>query len=778
MSDVKLSIEVQADAAQAQAALEEMNRRVEETAKATQGLGEGQFSVDTSRAQAALSELEAAIQEIGNVEVGATADTSRAQAALSELAAFINAVPDAEAGASVDTGRAQAALSELAAAIDAMPDGQFSVDTSRAQDELAELNTDIRDMPDAETNAEADTGRAQVSLSDLERLVMEIAAALKHLGGMDANLDASGGIAAMEGLCTSADAAGDSVEGVNGTGIELDSGDAVESIERVENEAEAAGEAMQASGNLGEQALGHVTTAAVSLERGIRRTAETIKHAMGSAASSMQQSLTHAMGNLISGGIQKLTGAISSAFSTAAKSVVEFGAAQEQARLKYQVLLGDVAKGDKLFARLQEFANITPFSSDDVIKAGQALLSFGTAAGDVENTLRAVGNAAAATGTSAAEMANIFGKAMVKGKVEAETLNQMSERGVPIVRALAQTMGVSEQAIYKMTSQGKIKADDLRKAFFSLSESGGSFSGMMEQQAETVGGKWSTLQGKIQLIAGTLGEQLAPIMGKIMDYAIRLADALNLEVATGRAVKAIGGFVQAAIPVLAEVATYVYSMFEGIRMAFNLVVNTVKGLWNMLIGSLKVGVGGFLSSLEMFLESVLKAYNTVASTVGMDVVDEKVSLGGRELVESGASQAKEGWSQVTTGNMDVMNASLDRYEGFRDAADGVAEKISGMIGNVTEGITENIRKTAENAEKAVLGGGNAPASEDDGMGGASSAAKGMEVDSLAKIGLYNFAQAATDSLDMRRNRLLEGIKSGIDALRGGKAPAQMEVRAV
>ena len=406
------------------------------------------------------------------------------------------------------------------------------------------------------------------------------------------------------------------------------------------------------------------------------------------------------------------------------------------------------------------------------------MLSFGTAAGDVENTLRAVGNAAAATGTSAAEMANIFGKAMVKGKVEAETLNQMSERGVPIVRALAQTMGVSEQAIYKMTSQGRIKAEDLRKAFFSLSESGGSFSGMMEQQAETVGGKWSTLQGKIQLIAGTLGEQLAPMMGKIMDYAIRLADALNLEVATGRAVKAIGGFAQAAIPVLAEVATYIYSMFEGIRMAFNLVVNTVKGLWNMLIGSLKAGMGGYLVYLETILSGVLKAYNMVASAVGMDVVDEKVSLGGRELARSGASQAKEGWEQITTGNMDVMNASLDRYEGFRDAADGVAEKIGGMIGDVTEGITESIRKTAENAENAVLGGASAPASEDDGMGGAPRAAKGMEVDSLARIGLYNFAQAATDSLDMRRNRLLEGIKSGIDALKGGKAPAQMEVRAV
>ncbi len=39
-----------------------------------------------------------------------------------------------------------------------------------------------------------------------------------------------------------------------------------------------------------------------------------------------------------------------------------------------------------------------------------------------------------------------------------------------------------------------------------------------------------------------------------------------------------------------------------------------------------------------------------------------------------------------------------------------------------------------------------------------------QVDSRAKIGLYNFSRSAADNLDLRRNNLLEAIRNGIDRM--------------
>ena len=712
---------------------------------------------------------------------------------------------------SADTGAADAALKALSRTAEDVAGATGAVkvnaDTGVAQEALQELSRTAEDV-DGATGAvkvEADTGAAQSALQELSRTAEEVS---ETGGDMKVSADTKAVQSALSGLLDTTRRIADTLSRIDGTGLER----------------------VAEAGRKAQRSLDGVT----------------------SSARKMVSSIAGGITGKLKGAISSVPGMLSSAFKAGFASVtaalgaatfacVKFGAAQEQTRLKFQVLLGDVAKGNKLFSQLVKFANVTPFSTDDVVKAGQTLLSFGVAAGDVQDTLKAVGNAAAATGVNVADMAAIYGKAMVKGKVEAETLNQMSERGVPIIKALAKQMGVAEKEVYKLTSKGKIGADDLRKAFFSLSEKGGAYNGMMEKQARTVGGLWSTLLGKVQNVAATLGEQLMPVMQKCLDKAIELADALGRMVASGDFAKGLADGIAAAAPMVASVLKWVVRSFLGIKGVIHSIIGTVFGLVNMAVGGViglltacfKLGVDlgaaifgggqwvlgkllklvdGFIgtvmgwvrSLVQGIIDGVLWAYNKVASVLHMDHVEielgdwgGKAKEGTRLMGDSFLEASQDTFNArnkiydmvrpvdafaaelgVGQGLMKIKDGMAATYEGgkaadaFDKMVDGVAGKITGWARGFGNDVKANAKKQAEEAGKATLDKAKPEAKVKDIVGDRGITRK---VDSLAKIGLFNFGKSAEQNLDLRRNNLLEAIRNGIDRLaaggRGGQAAA-------
>ena len=61
------------------------------------------------------------------------------------------------------------------------------------------------------------------------------------------------------------------------------------------------------------------------------------------------------------------------------------------------------------------------------------LLAFGVEGDQIIGKLQFLGDIASGAGVPIQDLAQIYGKAMAKGKAQTEELNQMSERGVPIL---------------------------------------------------------------------------------------------------------------------------------------------------------------------------------------------------------------------------------------------------------------------------------------------------------------------------------------------------------
>jgi len=191
-----------------------------------------------------------------------------------------------------------------------------------------------------------------------------------------------------------------------------------------------------------------------------------------------------------------------------AAAAIKGAADAEQLEVSFTTMLGSAEKAQTLIAQLSKFAATTPFETPEIANAGKQLLAFGVSADDIIPTLTKLGDISAGLNIPLGDMAYLFGTNRAQGKLMTGDLNQLASRGVPIIAALAKTMGVAESSIKDMASEGKISFDDFNKALDSLTEKGGQFSGLMEAQSGTFSGLLSTMSDNVGLTMTEIGKAI------------------------------------------------------------------------------------------------------------------------------------------------------------------------------------------------------------------------------------------------------------------------------
>lgn len=168
----------------------------------------------------------------------------------------------------------------------------------------------------------------------------------------------------------------------------------------------------------------------------------------------------------------------------------------ETVRVQFKVLTGDMKTANKLLKELKAESDATPFEFDDYANAGRNLLAFGFAAHEVTGELRGLGDIAAGIGMPLGELAEIYGKARVQGRLFGEDINQLTGRGIPVITELAKIFGVAESEVKQLVEQGKVGFPQLQQVMQNLTGEGGKFNGMMKELSGTGNGLVSTLKGE------------------------------------------------------------------------------------------------------------------------------------------------------------------------------------------------------------------------------------------------------------------------------------------
>lgn len=196
---------------------------------------------------------------------------------------------------------------------------------------------------------------------------------------------------------------------------------------------------------------------------------------------------------------------------------IRLGKEMEMTRIAFNTMLGSAEKGTQTIAVLQKFADLTPFNNDEVIKSGRMLLNAGVATDQLTKKLTMIGDVASGVSQPLVDMVMIYTKAANQGKIQAEELQQLGERGVPILQQFSKMLGLSASEIMELGSKGKLTFDLLDEAFEKMTSEGGQYFNLMEKQSRSLGGKWSNLQAEFTKFATSIGEQSIPGLTKALD---------------------------------------------------------------------------------------------------------------------------------------------------------------------------------------------------------------------------------------------------------------------
>lgn len=181
-------------------------------------------------------------------------------------------------------------------------------------------------------------------------------------------------------------------------------------------------------------------------------------------------------------------------------------AEMEQYTTSLEVMLGSTEKASAMIEKMRDFAAKTPLTLDNVISSGTMLMSYGVDESNLIDTMTKLGDLASGNAEKMDRITLAYGQMLAKGKVTGEELMQMTEAGVPLQTALAESIDVTGEEFSKMVSKGEVGIDALNKAITELTTGDGKFAGMMEKQSQTMQGMLSTLQDNISEFFRKMGE--------------------------------------------------------------------------------------------------------------------------------------------------------------------------------------------------------------------------------------------------------------------------------
>lgn len=321
---------------------------------------------------------------------------------------------------------------------------------------------------------------------------------------------------------------------------------------------------------------------------------------MASAATSPIRSLGGVLTGLASP-VGLVTTALGAAGVAGAGGVMKLAAETESLGTQFRVLLGSGEAAKAMLADINKFAAATPFEQMELGSVAKQLLAYGTASGDIIPTMRKLGDIAALSGARLGDLASIYGKVQGRGKMEAETLAQFQERGIPITRELAAVLGVAESQVAEFVSKGKVGFPQVQQAIARLTGEGGQFAGGMEQLSKTTGGLWSTVTGNLKTALAELGTQLIETFN-IKDKLGSLGDWL------GGMTERIRGFFDEWQPAMEQAFSTMtawwnttWEVASGILGAIGDFFGSIFGKY--MTGTMAESVTAWLSEVEFFFDN-------------------------------------------------------------------------------------------------------------------------------------------------------------------------------
>lgn len=369
-------------------------------------------------------------------------------------------------------------------------------------------------------------------------------------------------------------------------------------------------------------------------------------------------------------------------------SGIEYNAQIETYMTRLTTLTGSVEKANDILEQIKKDALATPFEVSSLTQAESLLLSTGLSAEQAREDILALGDAVSASGGGNAELQRMaVNLQQIKnvGKASALDIKQFAYAGIDIYGLLADSMGVTREEASKMD----VTYEMLSKALQKASQKGGKYYQAMEKQSKTYNGAMSNLQESLQVLKGTLAQDLFNALKGLIPV---LTDLANWLTKNHKIIEAL------IIPLITLLNTFMA------LLAIKKVITLISGLWALFmahpiflviagITALVTAIIYLWNNCEAFRNFIKGVFNFIKTA--FDIVKNHI-INRIKLIVAIVNTLKQAFKTLVNAVIDIKNGIIKK---FNEIKDGIKQKVQDVINAIKNKIED-----FKNAGKDLIGG--------------------------------------------------------------------------
>ena len=362
----------------------------------------------------------------------------------------------------------------------------------------------------------------------------------------------------------------------------------------------------------------------------------------------------------------------------------------QQADVVLETMGIDEAGRKELLGQYKGLAQNTPYATGSVAMLGSGLLSAGMSQDDLQGALQGAIDTGALYGMSLDEIGLPLKQIQAKGKAQGDDIMQLTDRGIPIYKWLAEQKGVDQSKVADLVSKGQVTSDDVFQALAKNSEGGA------ERAAGTLKGSWTNFLSSISQGGEAF---LTPLVGPLTDLLKGAKDTISaMKPALSIMGQVTGVIVKGLTPALPVLIPLVVGLGGG------LLALAVAAKAALVVKSLATGLG--------LLRSFLGGRGRGRGATGAVGLFTDFLGGMRDGARDATGQRGLGGLNAgldsSTKKMDKAKGAAKGLMGSFRGMGGLAAAAGGVLGGMLLGSTSGINADSnpEGAANSVKTGGD------------------------------------------------------------------------
>ncbi len=350
----------------------------------------------------------------------------------------------------------------------------------------------------------------------------------------------------------------------------------------------------------------------------------------------------------------------------------------EYQRVALGHILQDVSYGNDLFDRIIEAAKQSPFRITQLVTYTKQFAAYRIEQENLYDTTMRLADISAGLGVDMNRLILAYGQVRAASVLRGQELRQFTEAGIPLVEELAKKFTklkgemVSTADVFKLISERAVPFEYIKEIIEEMTDAGGMFYKMQEEQAKTLKGRWEKLKDAYDQALMRLGD--SETFQSWNDTVLKILNGVA---------KNLTGIVRVVNAASIGWITYRIATSNAAKSTVALVGANIKATASMIkmfgvTGTLRAGVVALEMAWKRFVAALSANWVGILLTVGATLVTYFTTFG---------KKTKE-----ATGELNDMEKAIEKMKD----ANKEFEYGKGLIASYEELAKKTDRSSKEN----------------------------------------------------------------------------------